>query len=142
MYEGEQELFKAGEFLLKPAVAQDMLVGIDAATRFLVDKHEFGWGNAFRRLPKRIAPAFGTIPREVTKRLWTEGQRESYQKYRKGGIRARVLDAFLDNDDKLANELVKAWNRANPENQFDYNDISWSAMYKRAARKAKKRLNP
>ena len=142
MYEGEQELFRAGEFLLKPAVAQDMLVGIDAATRFLVDKHEFGWGNAFRRLPKRIAPAFGTIPREVTKRLWTEGQRESYQKYRKGGIRARVLDAFLDNDDKLANELVKAWNRANPENQFDYNDISWSEMYKRAARKAKKRMNP
>ena len=142
MYEGEQELLKAGEFLLKPAVAQDMMVGIDAATRFLVDKHEFGWGNAFRRLPKRIAPAFGTIPREATKRLWTEGQRESYQKYRKGGIRARVLDAFLDNDDKLANELVKAWNRANPENQFDYNDISWSEMYKRAARKAKKRLNP
>ena len=137
-----RSLIRAGEFLIKPAVTQDMLVGIDTATKYLMDAHEYGWGNAMKRVPKTLAPAFGTQARAVTKRFWTEGQRESYQKYRKGGIRARVLDAFLDDDDKLANELVKAWNRANPENQFDYNDISWSEMYKRAARKAKKRLNP
>ena len=95
-----------------------------------------------KRVPKTLAPAFGTQARAVTKRFWTEGQRESYQKYRKGSVRAKVLDAFIDGDQKGAESLINEWNRSNPENQFDYNDISWSEMYKRAARKAKKRLNP
>jgi len=142
MYEGEQRLISAGEFLLKPAVLQDMMVGIDTATRFLVDKHEYGWANAIKRMPKSMAPAFGTIVRETTKRVWTEGQWENYQKYRKGRVRGQVLDAFLDGDDRMAQRYIDAWNRANPDNQFDYNDISWSEMFKRAERKAKKRLNP
>ena len=141
-YEGEKELLRAGEFLIKPAVTQDMLVGIDTATKYFMDAHEYGWGNAMKRVPKTLAPAFGTQARAVTKRFWTEGQRESYQKYRKGSVRAKVLDAFIDGDQKGAESIINEWNRSNPENQFDYNDISWSEMYKRAARKAKKRMNP
>jgi hypothetical protein len=42
----------------------------------------------------------------------------------------------------MAQRYIEAWNRANPDNQFDYNDISWGEMFERAERKARKRLNP
>ena len=141
-YEGEKELLRAGEFFLKPAVGQDMLVGIDAVTKYFVEAHEYGPLNAFKRVPKTLAPAFGSQPRAFSRRLWTPKQIEDYQKYRKGGVRSEILDAFLDDDRKQAERLINAWNRANPDNLFDYNDINWKEMYKRAVRKAKKRMNP
>tara|TARA_R110002012_G_scaffold45184_4_gene120289 strand:- start:558 stop:4466 length:3909 start_codon:yes stop_codon:yes gene_type:complete len=142
IYEGEKEFLRAAEFFLKPAVLQDMMVGIDTATKLLVESHEYGPQNAFKRVPKTLAPAFGSQARALSKRYWTPKQIEDYQKYRKGGIRSKILDAFLEGDQKQGDRLIKAWNRANPDNLFDYNDINWKEMYKRAVRKAKKRMNP
>ena len=119
-----------------------MMVGIDTATKLLVESHEYGPQNAFKRVPKTLAPAFGSQARALSKRYWTPKQIEDYQKYRKGGIRSKILDAFLEGDQKQGDRLIKAWNRANPDNLFDYNDINWKEMYKRAVRKAKKRMNP
>ena len=142
MYEGEQKMLRAGEFLLKPAVLQDMMVGVDTATRFLKDYGDYGFKNSVARIPKTIAPAFGTVARQLTTRAWTQGQRETYDKYRRGHIKSEMLDAFLDGDNDRALHLLTAWNRANPDRPFSYNDISWKAMWDKAERKAKKRLNP
>jgi hypothetical protein len=142
IYEGEQKMLRAGEFLLKPAVIQDMAVGIDFATRFLKDYGDYGFKNSVARAPKTIAPAFGTVARQLTKRIWTQGQRETYDKYRRGHIKSEMLDAFLDGDNDRALHLLTAWNRANPDRPFSYNDISWKAMWDKAERKAKRRLNP
>ena len=49
---------------------------------------------------------------------------------------------FLDEDEDRALRLLAAWNRANPDRPFSYNDISWKAMWEKAKRKAEKRLNP
>ena len=142
IYEGEQKMLRAGEFLLKPAVLQDMMVGVDTATRFLKDYGDYGFKNSVARIPKTIAPAFGTVARQLTTRAWTRGQRETYDKYRRGHIKSEMLDAFLDGDNDRALHLLTAWNRANPDRPFSYNDISWKAMWDKAERKAKKRLNP
>ena len=53
-----------------------------------------------------------------------------------------MLDAFLDGDEQRALRLFNAWNRANPDRPFSYNDISWKAMYDKAERKARKRMQP
>jgi hypothetical protein len=74
IYEGEQKMLRAGEFLLKPAVLQDMMVGVDTATRFLKDYGDYGFKNSVARIPKTIAPAFGTVARQLTTRAWTQGQ--------------------------------------------------------------------
>jgi|TARA_R100000093_G_scaffold8101_1_gene5812 hypothetical protein len=142
LYDGEKKLIRAGEFFLKPAVLQDMLVGADTATRFLRDYGDYGFKNSLTRVPQRLAPAFGTFARQAATRLWTPGQKETYQKYRRGQIKSDMLDAFLDGDDDKALQLLAAWNRANPDRPFSYNDISWKAMWDKAERKAKKRLNP
>ena len=142
IYEGEKKLIRAGEFLVKPAVIQDMFVGIDTATRFLLDYGDYGFKNSVARMPKTAAPAFGTVARQAATRLWTPGQRETYDKYRRGQIKSEMLDAFLDGDSDRALHLFTAWNRANPDRPFSYNDISWKAMWDKAERKAKKRLNP
>lgn len=142
MYEGEQKMIRAGEFLLKPAVLQDMMVGVDTATRFLKDYGDYGFKNSVARVPKTLSPAFGTVARQLTTRAWTPGQRETYDKYRRGQIKSEMLDAFLDGDEQRALRLFTAWNRANPERPFSYNDISWKAMWDKAERKAKKRSNP
>lgn len=142
IYEGEQQMLRAGEFLLKPAVLQDMLIGVDTATRFLKDYGDYGFKNSVARVPKTLAPAFGTVARQLATRLRTPGQRETYAKYRRGIIKSQMLDAFLDGNDKEALSLLASWNRANPDNPFSYNDISWKAMWDKAKRKAEKRLNP
>lgn len=142
MYEGEQKLIRAGEFFLKPAVVQDMFVGIDTATRFLKDYGDYGFKNSVARMPKTIAPAFGTVARSLATRIRTAGQRETYDKYRRGQIKSEMLDAFLDGDEQRALRLFNAWNRANPDRPFSYNDISWKAMYDKAERKARKRMQP
>jgi hypothetical protein len=142
IYDGEQKMIRAGEFLLKPAVLQDMMVGVDTATRFLKDYGDYGFKNSIARVPKTLAPAFGTVARQLARRLWTPGQEETYDKYRRGIIKSDMLDAFLDNDMDKALQLLTAWNRANPDNPFSYNDISWKTMWDKAKRKAEKRLNP
>jgi len=142
MYDGEQKMIRAGEFLLKPAVVQDMMVGVDTATRFLLDYGDYGFKNSIARMPKTLAPAFGTVARQVARRLWTPGQEETYDKYRRGIIKSDMLDAFLDEDMDKALQLLAAWNRANPDRPFSYNDINWKTMWDKAKRKAEKRLNP
>ena len=142
IYEGEQKMIRAGEFLLKPAVLQDMMVGVDTATRFLLDYGDYGFKNSIARVPKTLSPAFGTITRQAMRRLWTPGQEETYTKYRRGIIKSEMLEAFLDGDDERALRLLTAWNRANPDRPFSYNDISWKTMWEKAKRKAEKRLNP
>ena len=142
IYEGEKKLLRAGEFLVKPAIIQDMFVGVDTATRFLLDNVDYGFKNSVARIPKTAAPAFGTVARQAATRLWTPGQRETYDKYRRGQIKSEMLDAFLDGDSDRALHLLTAWNRANPDRPFGYDDISWKAMWDKAERKAKKRLNP
>ena len=142
IYEGEQKMIRAGEFLLKPAVLQDMMVGVDTATRFLKDYGDYGFKNSIARVPKTLSPAFGTVARQLTTRGWTPGQKETYSKYRRGIIKSEMLDAFLDGDDDRALRLFSAWNRANPDRPFSYNDISWKAMWDKAKRKAEKRMNP
>ena len=142
MYEGEQKLIRAGEFFLKPAVFQDMMVGVDTATRFLKDYGDYGFKNSVARVPKTLAPAFGTVARSLATRIRTAGQRETYDKYRRGQIKSEMLDAFLDGDEQRALRLFNAWNRANPDRPFSYNDISWKAMYDKAERKARKRMQP
>ena len=142
IYEGEKKLIRAGEFLVKPAIIQDMFVGVDTATRFLLDNVDYGFKNSVARVPKTLAPAFGTVARQAATRLWTPGQKEAYDKQRRGIIKSEMLDAFLDGDDDRALHLLTAWNRANPDRPFGYDDISWKAMWDKAERKAKKRLNP
>ena len=142
IYEGEQKMIRAGEFLLKPAVLQDMMVGVDTATRFLKDYGDYGFKNSIARVPKTLSPAFGTVARQLTTRGWTPGQKETYSKYRRGIIKSEMLDAFLDGDEDRALRLFSAWNRANPDRPFSYNDISWKAMWDKAKRKAEKRMNP
>jgi len=142
MYDGEQKMIRAGEFLLKPAVVQDMMIGVETATRFLSDYGDYGFKNSIARMPRALAPAFGTVARQAARRLWTPGQEETYDKYRRGIIKSDMLDAFLDNDMDKALQLFSAWNRANPDKPFSYNDISWKAMWEKAKRKAEKRQNP
>ena len=60
MYEGEQKLIRAGESFLKPAVFQDMMVGVDTATRFLNDYGDYGFKNSVARVPKTLAPEYNT----------------------------------------------------------------------------------
>ena len=53
----------------------------------------------------------------------TEGQKETYIKYRRGIVKGRMLDAFLDDNEKEAVKIMKAWNNAYPEQYFSVDDL-------------------
>jgi len=95
-----------------------------------------------KRAPKYLAPIFGTVPRRISKQFETEGQRETYTRYRRGIIRGRILDAMINGKDKEATKIIMAWNRANPYEAFYYEDIGVDAIFERLEKKYEKSINP
>ena len=130
---------RALEFLVKPAIYQDTMKIVDAFTRMYKDLNDFGVG-AYARAPKYIAPIFGTVPRRLAKQLETPGQRETYQRYRKGIIKGRILDALINGQPKEAGKLINAWNSSNQDKPMTDTDISINAVYDRLRKKYEKRL--
>ena len=133
--------YRAVEFLVKPAIFQDAMKGYDALQRIYKDIEDYGIG-AGKRAPKYLAPILGTVPRRLSKRLETSGQKETYTRYRRGIIRGRILDALLEGKDKEANRMMQSWNRANPSSAFYVEDIGVEAIFDRAYKKAVKRTKP
>ena len=133
--------YRAVEFLVKPAIFQDAMKGVDGLQRIYKDIEDYGIG-AGKRLPKYIAPILGTVPRRAANQLETPGQKETYTRYRRGIIRGRILDALLEGKDKEANRMMQAWNRANPVEALYIEDIGVDAIFDRAYKKAVKRTKP
>ena len=133
--------FRAVEFLLKPAIIQDALKGVDATQRIYKDMEDYGMGAA-KRSVKYLAPLLGTVPRRVATRFETPGQRETYRKYRRGIIKSRILDLLQDSKPKEAYRLIDAWNRSNPSDAFYIEEYGVEAQFERAQKKAEKRANP
>jgi hypothetical protein len=133
--------FRAVEFLLKPAIIQDALKGVDAMQRIYKDMEDYGMG-AGKRSIKYLAPLLGTVPRRVATRFETPGQRETYRKYRRGLIKSRILDLMQEGKSKQAYRMIDAWNRSNPSDAFYIEDVGIDAQFERAKRKAEKRANP
>ena len=134
---------RAVEFLVKPAIFQDTMKGIDALVNIYKDIEDYGMGFG-SRLPKYIAPVLGTMPRRASKRLETKGQRETYTRYRRGIIRGRILDAMIAGNRNEARRMINAWNRANPKikDKFYPEDYGVSAIFERRLKKREKRAKP
>ena len=138
-----EDKVRALEFLIKPAILQDVLKGFDAVQRSYKDIGDFGMGiKTGQRSLKYIAPIFGTAPRRFLQRFETEGQKETYIKYRRGIVKGRMLDAFLDGNENEALKIMKAWNNAYPQEYFNYEDYGADALYDRRMKKEQKRMNP
>jgi hypothetical protein len=137
-----ESTIRALEFAGKPAFAQDFDKIWTAMTRTHENIKEYGGIGALKRLPKYIAPVFGTVPRRLAEQIEPEGQRKSYVKYRKGLTRSKILDYIIEGDSIRATRLIKNWNRTFPTNPLLYDDISIDEITKRIIHKAKKRANP
>tara|TARA_R100000329_G_scaffold151453_1_gene147671 strand:- start:2785 stop:6657 length:3873 start_codon:yes stop_codon:yes gene_type:complete len=135
--------YRAVEFLLKPAIIQDTMKAINALQRTYEDLNNFGFGkDSALRGVKYWSPIFGTVPRRISKRFETEGQRETYTRYRKGIIRGRILDALIAGQSKEATKIINAWNKSNPTEAFLYEDIGVSAIFDRIQKREEKRRKP
>ena len=85
---------------------------------------------------------FGTVPRRIAQRAETEGQKETYVRYRRGLVRGRILDYLIDGKDKDASKTILAWNNAYPEEALFYDDWGVDALFERIEKKYEKRLKP
>jgi len=134
---------RALEFLVKPAIFQDASKAISAVQRSYKDIQDYGIGiKTGQRSLKYLAPIFGTVPRRLAQNLETEGQKETYTKYRRGIVKGRVLDAFIDDNETEAVKIMDAWNRAYPELYIESDEIDGNAIYDRLIKKEEKRYNP
>ena len=134
---------RALEFLVKPAIFQDASKAISAVQRSYKDIQDYGIGlKTGQRSIKYLAPIFGTVPRRIAQQAETEGQKETYTRYRKGIVKGRILDAFINDNEKEAIKIMDAWNRAYPEDGIYSDDIDSNAIYDRIIKKEKKRYNP
>ena len=133
--------FRAIEFLAKPAIIQDALKAIDAIQRVNNDLHTYGIGS-YKRSIKYFAPILGTVPRRYARRFETEGQKETYTRYRKGITRSRILDLFIDEREEEAYRVMDAWNNSNPNNMIFVEDVSPKEVFDRVRSKYEKSLNP
>ena len=108
------------------------------------DTEDFGLGfHVGQRALRNIAPVFGTIPRRFMERQFeTTGQRESYVKFRYSKIHPRILDYMVDGNDRMAQRLIREWNKSFPERPIMYDDIGPKAINRRLKNKYEKRMNP
>ena len=137
-----ENTIRAVEFAGKPAVVQDFDKLWQTMTRTWENLEEYGGLGALQRMPKYLAPIFGTVPRRLAQRIEPSGQKESYVKYRKGFTRSKILDYIIGGDSIRATRLIKNWNRSFPQNPILYDDIGVDDITKRILRKAKKKLKP
>ena len=137
-----ENTIRALEFAGKPAVFQDFDKIWTTMTKTWENIGGYGGIGAIQRMPKYLAPAFGTVPRRLAERIEPAGQRKSYIRQRKGLTRSKILDYIIEGDDIKASRLIKNWNRTFPTNPLLYDDISIDAIKNRIIYKAKKKLNP
>jgi len=135
--------WRALEFAAKPAIAQDAMKSYVALQKLLKDMDEFGLGwHVAQRAVKNVAPIGGTIPRRLARQVETKGQRAAYVKYRYSKIHPRILDYMSDGNNRMAQRLIREWNRSFPERPIMYDDIGPKAINRRLENKYKKRMNP
>ena len=138
-----ESTWRALEFAAKPAIAQDAMKSYVALQKLLKDMDEFGLGwHVAQRAIKNVAPIGGTIPRRLAQRVETKGQRAAYVKYRYSKIHPRILDYMSDGNNRMAQRLIREWNRSFPERPIMYDDIGPKAINRRLMNKYKKRMNP
>ena len=129
------------EFFLKPAIIQDAHKGVTALLSIYDDIKDYGIG-AGKRAAKHLSPIFGTVTRRVAKRAETPGQEETYIRYRKGIIKGRILDSFINEKPKEAFKILEAWNRTYPADGIFIEDIGPDAIFDRVMKKYEKRMRP
>ena len=137
-----ENTIRALEFAGKPAVVQDFDKIWTAMSKTWENIKDYGGMGALQRMPKYIAPVFGTVPRRIAQRFETEGQRKSYVKYRKGITRSKILDYIIEGDSVRATRLIVNWNKSFPVNPILYDDIAVDQITKHIVNKAKKKANP
>ena len=133
----------AVEFALGPVIYQDLDKMYKAVTRFHEDSGSYGINGAVKRTPKNLAPLLGTAPRRVSQKLWTDRQRESYIKYRKGLIRGEILDNLMIGNHQGANRSMEEWNRVyGYENPINFDEVDYDDIVERYIDKAEKAMSP
>ena len=134
---------RALEFLVKPAIIQDASKAISALQRSYKDIENYGIGlKTGQRSAKYLSPILGTVPRRLAQQLETKGQKETYIRYRRGIVKGRILDAYLDDNSDEAVKIINAWNNAYPNQGIYYDDVDSNAIYDRHIKKEEKKYNP
>ena len=64
------------------------------------------------------------------------------QKYRRGIVKGRILDAYIKEQEGEAVKILKAWNNAYPDLYIESDEIDGNAIYDRIIKKEEKRYNP
>ena len=136
--------WRALEFAVKPAIAQDANKAYITLQKILKDTEDFGLGfHVGQRALRNIAPVFGTIPRRLMERQFeTTGQRKSYVKFRYSKIHPRILDYMIDGNYRMSQRLIREWNKSFPERPIMYDDIGPKAINRRLENKYEKQMNP
>ena len=138
-----ENVWQALEFAVKPAMAQDAMKAYDALQKIITDTEDFGLGfHVVQRSLRNLAPIGGTIPRRIAQQFETKGQRKSYVKYRYSKIHPRILDYMIDGNNRMAQRLIREWNRSFPERPIMYDDIGPKAINRRLMNKYEKSMNP
>ena len=139
-----ESTWRSLDFAVKPAILQDANKAYITLQKIMKDTEDFGLGfHVGQRALRNIAPVFGTIPRRFMERQFeTTGQRESYVKFRYSKIHPRILDYMVDGNDRMAQRLIREWNKSFPERPIMYDDIGPKAINRRLKNKYEKRMNP
>lgn len=136
-FENVSEIPNKIGFMVKPVAFSDMEQWFDTYTQFLKDWEEYGDGwLATKRNAYKMFGGFGTYPRQLAKRLATEGQMDRRQSRFKGEERSQIFDFLLAGEAGKASNRLKLWNKNNPDNPIAMSDVSPSEILSYLKRKS------
>tara|TARA_R100001530_G_scaffold53173_1_gene39280 strand:+ start:7 stop:1848 length:1842 start_codon:yes stop_codon:yes gene_type:complete len=138
-----EDKLAAIKFAINPVMLSDM-EKLYTGTRSLFDNiEEYGFNsNGLQRSVKGYAGIFGSVPKQLAKRVEMPGQEKRGISNEKGKLRSKIFDYFLENKVNKAKQLIQDWNSKRRMNPFTMNDISSSDIYQYVVRKLMYKLTP
>jgi hypothetical protein len=134
---------KAIAFMASPPVLSSADNILDFFIKLEKDAQTYG-PDMIARMPSRVASLFGTVPRELIKRIETEGMSEERLEGKKA-FTVKKINRYLDAGlfDK-AEGIAKAWNATHSNSPISPRSISmknvFKRMYEREMKKSKNKI--
>ena len=138
-----EDKLSAVKFFVSPVVLSDLEKLYAGTQAFAYNIDTFGLNtDALQRSVRGYAGIFGTVPKQLAKRVETRGQEKKIISTEKGRLRTKIFDLILKGKQKQAQSLIIDWNKKRKQNPFTAYDISHSDIYQYVARKAKIKASP
>lgn len=124
---------KSLKFAATPVYVSDAIKAYQVLEDTELDRRKYDdWAIVAKRTPSRAGQFFGSLPKYLTKRAQTTGQKKGRIKFFKGRERTEIINLILDGKGEAAGKRIALWNLNYPLSPIEigFDDIKGKIISK------------